>query len=63
MGFLKGNLFSISSLLLAGAQTCPLFEHDLMAARKSSKETKSELIASILFLSVLISNAIQLKDG
>ena len=39
MGFLIGDLFSIRSFSLAGAQTCQLFENDLMATHKRSKET------------------------
>ena len=44
MGFPIGDLFSIRSFLLAGAQTCQLFENDLMATRKRSKETNSDFI-------------------
>ena len=47
MGFPIGDLFGIRSFLLAGAQTCQLFENDLMATRNRSKETKSDLIARI----------------
>ena len=43
MGFPVGDLFSIISLVLAGVQTCHLFENDLMATRKRSKETKFQL--------------------
>ena len=41
MGFPISNLFSIRSFLLAGAQTCKLFENDLMATGKRSKEVYS----------------------
>ena len=34
MGFPIGDLFSIRSFLLAGAQACQLFENDLMYACK-----------------------------
>ena len=49
MGFPIGDLFSIRYFLLAGAQTCELFENNLyvMATRKKSKETNSDLIAII----------------
>ena len=47
MGFPIDDIFSIRSLLLAGMQTCQLFENDLMATRKRSKETNSDFIASI----------------
>ena len=47
MGFPIGDLFSIRSFLLAGAQTCQLFENDLMATHKRSKETNSYFIARI----------------
>ena len=43
-----GDLFSIRSFLLAGAQTCQLFENELMATCKRSKETKSNFIVRIL---------------
>ena len=33
---------------MAGLQTCQLFENDLMATRKWSKETKSNFIVRIL---------------
>ena len=47
MGFSIGDLFSIRYSLLAGVQTCQLFENDLMAAPKRSKETNSDFIARI----------------
>ena len=47
MGFPIGNLLSIGYFLLADAQTCQLFENDLMATRKRSKETDSDFIARI----------------
>ena len=47
MGFHIGDPFSISSFLLTGAQTCQLFENDLMATGKRSKETNSDFIARI----------------
>ena len=47
MGFPIVDLSSIRSFLLAGSQTCQLFENDLMATRKWSKETKSYFIVSI----------------
>ena len=61
MGFPIGDLFGFSSILLAGAQTCKLFENNLMATRYWSKERFSDFIARIDLLSTLISNAIQLK--
>ena len=42
MGFPIGDLFSIRFFLLASAQTCPLFENDLMATCKRSEETFSD---------------------
>ena len=39
--------FVALDLLLAGAQTRQLFENDLMATCKRSKETNSDLIARI----------------
>ena len=39
--------FSIRYVLLADVQTCQLFEYDLMATRKWSKETDSDFIARI----------------
>ena len=47
MGFPIGDLFSIISFLSAGAQTCQLFENDLMATHKRSKEINSDFIARI----------------
>ena len=47
MGFPIGDLISITDFLLAGAKTCQLFENDLMATRKRSKETNSDFIARI----------------
>ena len=47
MGFPIGDLFSIRYILLAGAQTCQLFENDLMATCTRSKETNSDFIARI----------------
>ena len=44
MGFPIGDLFSIRSFSLAGAQTYQLFENDLMATHKRSKETNSDFI-------------------
>ena len=38
MGFPIGDSLSIKSILLASAQTCQLFENDLMPTRKRSKE-------------------------
>ena len=61
MGFPIAYLFSIRSVLLAGAQTCELFEYDLMATCKRSKETISDLERGFDLLSSLISNAILLK--
>ena len=48
MGFPIGDLFSIKSVL-ADAQACHLFENDLMATCKRSKETNSNIIARIGF--------------
>ena len=47
MGFPIGDPFSIRSFLLAGAQTRQLFENDLMATCKRSKESNSDFIARI----------------
>ena len=47
MGLPTSDLFSIRSFLIAGAQTGQLFENDLMAIRKRSKETNSDFIARI----------------
>ena len=47
MDFTVGDLFSIRSFLLAGVQTCQLFEIDLMATRKRSKEITSDFIVRI----------------
>ena len=47
MGFPIGNIFSIRFFLLAGAQTCLLFDNDLMANLKRPKETNSDFIARI----------------
>ena len=38
MGFPIGDLLSIISFLLAGANACQLFENDLMATCKRSKK-------------------------
>ena len=45
--------------LLASAQTCQLFENDLMATRKRSKEAISQREFDLL--SIFISDVIQLK--
>ena len=58
MSFPIGDLFSIISFLIAGAQTCLSFENDLMATCKRSKETNADGI--LRMLSIWISNAIQL---
>ena len=47
MGFPIGDLLSIRSFLLAGAQACQLFENDPLATCKRSKETNSILILRI----------------
>ena len=47
MGFPIGDILSIRSFLLAHAQTCQLFENDLMATHKKSKETNSDFISRI----------------
>ena len=47
MGFPIGDILSIRSFSLTSAQTCQLFENDLKATRKKSKETKSDFIARI----------------
>ena len=47
MGFPIGDLWGIRYFLLAGSQTCQLFENELMATRKWSKETKSDFIVRI----------------
>ena len=47
MGFPIGDILSIRSFLLASIQTCQLFDNDLMATRKMSKETNSNFIAKI----------------
>ena len=46
MGFPIGDLWSIRSFYLAGSQTCQL-SNELMATRKWSKETKSDIIVRI----------------
>ena len=46
-GFPIGHLFSIRSFLLAGVQTCKLFENYQMDTCKRSKETNSDFIARI----------------
>ena len=63
MDFPIADVFSIRYFLLAGAQTCQLFVNYLMATHNRSKETNSGFIGSNLtdLLSLLISNAIQLK--
>ena len=38
MDFYIGDLLSIRYFSFAGSQTCQLFENDLMATRKRSKE-------------------------
>ena len=48
MGFLICDLLNISSLLLAGARACQLFQNDLMATSKRSKDTNLNFIARIL---------------
>ena len=54
MGFPIGDLFSMRSFLLTGAQACQLFENDLMDACN-----RLQFIARILhLLSILISNTI-----
>ena len=45
MGFPIGDLFRRRSFLLGGAQTCQLFENDLMATCKRSKEINSDFKA------------------
>ena len=60
-GFSIGYLCSIRSTLLDSAQTCQLFENELVATLKRSKETNYDFIASFDLLSILISNAIQMK--
>ena len=47
MDFHIGDLFSNRSFLLAYAPTCQLFENDLMAIRKRSKEINFDFIARI----------------
>ena len=42
MGFPCSDIFSILSFLLAGAKSCQLFEYDLLATSKRSKETKNK---------------------
>ena len=39
MGFSIGALLSIRNILLSGVQTCQLFENDILATSKRSKET------------------------
>ena len=48
-GFPIGYLCSIRSNLSASAQTCQLFENELMATLKRSKETNYDFIARIRF--------------
>ena len=47
MGFPIGDLWSIRSFWLAGTQTYQLFENNLKATRKWSKETKIDFIVRI----------------
>ena len=49
MGFPIGDLWSIRYFYLAGSQTCQLFENELMATRKWSKETQSDCIVKIWY--------------
>ena len=44
-GFSIADLLRIRSFLLAGGQACQLFENDLMATCKRSKETNLNFIA------------------
>ena len=55
MCFPIGNLLSIRYILLAGAQACQLFENDLMATCKRSKETNPSFIARSDLLSIFSS--------
>ena len=52
MGFPIGNLLNIRYFLFAGWQTCKLFENDLMATHKRSKETNRgfDLLSILIFL-------------
>ena len=61
MGFPIGKLLALYLILLAGSQTCQLFENNQMATHKRSKETHSISKQGFNLLSILISNAIQLK--
>ena len=61
MEFPIGHLFSIRSFLLAGAQTCLLLENGLMVSCKGQKEQILMSKQGFSLLSILISNAIQLK--
>ena len=47
MEFPIEDLWRIRSFYLEGTQTCVLFENDLMATRKWSKETESDFILRI----------------
>ena len=47
-GFSQRRSFKYYIFLLASALACQLFENDLMATRKRSKETNSNFIARIL---------------
>ena len=47
MVFPIGDLFSIRFFLLAGAQTCELFENDLMGTSNRSKETNYDFVVKI----------------
>ena len=47
MGFPIGDLLSIRSFILAGVHACQLFESDLKATYKRSKETNLNFIARI----------------
>ena len=47
MGFPIGDLLSIISFNIEGAHACQLFENDLMATCKRSKETNLNFIARI----------------
>ena len=57
MRFPKGDLFSIGSFLLAGEQTCQLYENDLVATGKRLKKKNPISKPRSDLLSIFISKA------
>ena len=58
MGSPIGDLLNIRSFLLAGTHACQLFENNLMATCKRSKETNLIFKRGFHLLGISISNAI-----